>query len=141
MTEYVVLDNMIWIQRLLGEQLGSRVVDIIKRKCDTVVLSDDIVDAYAKTMAMHYGSVPSYLSNLLYTELAVMGKVVRLNGPEPNIEDIHRKDRYLVRAARPYHGLIITLDNEDLLKNRSRIEQNHKVRIMTPDEYEASKKS
>ena|SRR5437773_747856 len=140
MTDYIVLDNMVWIQRLVGDQHCSKVIDIIKKKCDTVILSEDIVDAYARTLEMHYRSVPSYLSSLLYTELAVMHKVVQLSGPESDMEDVHRKDRYLVRAARPYRGLIVTLDNQDLLKNRIRIEQNHKVRIMTPDEYAASKR-
>jgi len=140
MTDYVVLDNMVWIQRLIGDQLGSKVVDIIKKVCDSVILTEEITDSYAKILEMHRLPAPPYLSTLLITELEVMKKIVRPNGPEPNLEDVHRKDRYLVKAARPYRGVIVTLDNDDLLSNRRRIEQTHQVRIMTPDEYEAAKK-
>ena len=139
MTEYVVLDNMVWIQRLTGDEPGSSVVDTIKKKCDSVIVSDEILEAYSKTLQMHYPFIPPYLSRLLLTELLVLQKAVNPVVPQEDLRDVHRKDGYLVKAARPYRGILITEDNEDLLSKRQLIEQNHKVKVLTPKEYKATK--
>jgi|SRR2546422_298748 len=139
MTEYIVLDNMVWIQRLTGDEPGSSVIDTIKKKCDSIIVNDEILDAYSRTLQMHYPFIPPYLSRLLLTELLVLQKAVSPEVPQVDLKDVHRKDGYLVKAARPYHGVLITEDNGDLLTKRHLIELNHKVKVLTPKEYKATK--
>ena len=135
MTDHIVLDNPIWVGRIVGEHRSSMVVDAIKKRCDAVVVTDEITESYLRTLQMHYRGVPQYLSIHLLTELHVLHKVETPSQEGPEIEDVHRKDKHLIRAARHFKGIVVTTDNNDLLGKRIAIEQRYGVRVLTPEQY------
>ncbi len=135
MTDHIVLDNPIWVGRIVGEHRSSMVVDAIKKRCDSVIVTDEITASYLKTLEIHYRGVPQYLSIHLLTELHVLHKVETPSQEGPDIEDVHRKDRHLVRAARRFKGIVVTTDNDDLLSKKIPIKHQYGVRILTPEEY------